>query len=79
VSGRRGGLTTWVEAVRTAWAFRSRRWWLARPRVSLPDRAYSQWRSYTAYGDPDASISASDLVSFLVWRTGVRKYVRQMR
>lgn len=79
MSNRRGGLTTWVEAVRTAWAFRSRRWWLARPRLSLPDRAYSQWRSYTAYGDPDASISGSDLMSFLVWRTGFRKYVRQMR
>ena len=79
MSNRRGGLTTWVEAVRTAWAFRSRRWWLAPPRVSLPDRAYSQWRSYTAYGEPNASINASDLMSFLVWRTGFRKYVRQMR
>ena len=79
MSNRRGGLTTWVEAVRTAWAFRSRRWWWARPRLSFPDQAYSQWRSYTAYGDPDASISTSDLMSFLVWRTGFRKYVRQMR
>ena len=79
MSNRRGGLATWVEAVRTAWAFRSRRWWLARPRLGLPDRAYSRWRSYTAYGDHDASISASDLTSFLVWRRGFRKYVRQMR
>jgi hypothetical protein len=79
VSNRRGGLTTWVEAVRTAWAFRSRRWWLARPRLGLPDRAYSQLRSYTAYGDPNASISSSDLMAFLAWRTGFRRYVRQMR
>jgi hypothetical protein len=38
-----------------------------------------QWRTYTAYGEPDALISSSDLTSFLAWRAGLRKYVRQMR
>jgi hypothetical protein len=38
-----------------------------------------EWRSYTAYGDPNASIAAADLASFLAWRTGFRRYVRRIR
>ena len=79
MSNRQGWATTGVEAVRTAWAMRSRRWWSRSPRVSLPDRTYVKWRSYTTYGDPDASIIMADLASFLSWRTKFRRYVRSLR
>jgi hypothetical protein len=79
VSNRQGWATTGVEAVRTAWAMRSRRWWTRKPRVPLPDRTYLKWRSYTAYGDPNASMVAADVASFLSWRTGFRRYVRRIR
>jgi hypothetical protein len=68
-----------IEAVRTAWAMRSRQWWTRKPRVPVPDRDYLRWRSLTAYGDADAAIVAADLKSFLVWRSGFRRYVRRMR
>lgn len=79
MSNRQGWATNGIEAVRTAWAMRSRRWWSRQPRVPVPDRDYVRWRSYTAYGDPDASIVAADLKSFLRWRTGFRRYVRKTR
>ena len=79
MSNRQGWAITGVEAFRTAWAMRSRRWWTRNPRVSLPDRRYVQWRSYTAYGDPNASIVAADLASFLSWRIGFRRYVKRVR
>jgi hypothetical protein len=79
VGNRQAWLTTGVEAVRTAWALRSRRWWSRRPRLPLPDRTYLQWRSYTAYGDPKAALVAADLAAFLVWRTGFRRYVKTLR
>ena len=68
-----------IEAVLTAWAMRSRRWWARKPRVPVPDRDYLRWRSLTAYGDADAAIVAADLKSFLVWRNDFRRYVRRMR
>lgn len=79
MSNRQGWATTGVEAVRMAWAVRSRRWWSRRPRVPLPDRTYMKWRSYTAYGDASASIVPSDLASFLAWRAGFRRYVKSIR
>ena len=79
MSNRQGWATTVVEAVHTAWAMRSRRWWSRKPRVPLPDRAYLKWRSDTAYGDPNASIVVADLVSFLSWRTGFRRYMKRIR
>lgn len=79
MSNRQGWAITGIEAVRTAWAMRSRRWWSRGPRVPVPDRAYVQWRSYTAYGDAKASIVAADLRSFLGWRTGFRRFVRTTR
>ncbi|HKY47653.1 MAG TPA: hypothetical protein VJQ79_06685 [Acidimicrobiia bacterium] len=79
MSNRQGWATNGLEAVRTAWAVRSRRWWSRPPLLPVPDRAYLRWRAFTAYGDPDASIVSADLASFLSWRTGFRRYVRSIR
>jgi hypothetical protein len=76
---RQGWATIGVEAVLTAWAMRSRRWWSRGLRIPWPDRTYLQWRSYTAYGEPHARMTATDLRSFLTWRTGFRRYVRRLR
>ena len=57
-----------VDLVRTAWAFRRRRWWARAPFLPLPDREYLRWRMYTAYGDEDAVPPAEDVIRFAEWR-----------
>jgi hypothetical protein len=57
-----------VDLLRTAWAFRRRRWWTVRPYLPLPDRAYLRWRMYTAYADEDAVPPVEDVVRFARWR-----------
>ena len=79
MGNRQAWATTALEAVRMAWAIRSRRWWSRSPRLPTPDRTYLAWRSYTAYGDPDARMDRADLSSFLKWRKGFRRYVRDAR
>ena len=79
MGNRQGWATTAVEAVRMAWAIRSRRWWSRWPRVPVPDRTYLAWRSYTAYGDADAPMQRDDVGSFLRWRREFRRYVRALR
>jgi hypothetical protein len=60
-----------LDLLRTAWAFRRRRWWAAPPFVPLPDRDYLRWRMYTAYGDEAAVPPADDVVRFARWRREV--------
>ena len=60
-----------VDLVRTAWAFRRRHWWVRAPFLPLPDRAYLQWRMYTAYGDETAVPPSEDVVRFARWRREV--------
>jgi hypothetical protein len=79
VGNRPGWVTTYIEAVRMAWAIRSRRWWSRRPRAPFPDRPYLKWRAYTAYGDSESSLVYADLRSFLAWRKGLRRYVKGIR
>lgn len=57
-----------VDLVRTAWAFRRRRWWGRAPFLPLPDRAYLRWRMYTAYADENAVPPAEDVMRFARWR-----------
>ena len=57
-----------VDLLRTAWAFRRRRWWARPPFLPLPDRAYLRWRMYTAYADEAAVPPADDVVRFARWR-----------
>ncbi|HEY4102131.1 MAG TPA: hypothetical protein VGM20_14770 [Gemmatimonadales bacterium] len=57
-----------IDLVRTAWAFRRKRWWQMAPFLPVPDRTYLRWRMYTAYGDEDAVPPAGDVVRFARWR-----------
>jgi hypothetical protein len=57
-----------LDLLRTAWAFRRRRWWGQAPFLPLPDRTYLRWRMYTAYADEDAVPPLDDVVRFARWR-----------
>jgi hypothetical protein len=57
-----------LDLLRTAWAFRRRRWWAQPPFLPLPDRAYLRWRMYTAYADENAVPPLDDVVRFARWR-----------
>jgi hypothetical protein len=57
-----------VDLLRTAWAFRRRRWWAQPPFLPLPDRTYLRWRMYTVYADEDAVPPVDDVIRFARWR-----------
>src|SRR5215207_5072113 len=57
-----------LDLLRTAWAFRRRRWWARAPFLPLPDRTYLRWRMHTAYADENAVPPADDVVRFARWR-----------
>ena len=57
-----------VDLIRTAWAFRRRRWWAMPPFLPLPDRTYLRWRMYTAYASEDAVPPLEDVIGFARWR-----------
>jgi hypothetical protein len=57
-----------LDLLKTAWAFRRRRWWASAPYLPLPDRTYLRWRMYTAYGNEDAVPPVEDVVRFARWR-----------
>lgn len=56
-----------VDLLRVAWRFRSRNWFRKRPFLPLPDRRYTAWRMYTAYGDHHAVPSADDVARYARW------------
>ena len=57
-----------IDLLRTAWAFRRRRWWAQPPFLPFPDRTYLRWRMYTAYADEDAVPPLDDVIRFARWR-----------
>ena len=57
-----------LDLLRTAWAFRRRRWWARPPFLPAPDRTYLRWRMYTAYADERTVPPADDVVRFARWR-----------
>lgn len=57
-----------LDLLKTAWAFRRRRWWTIPPFLPVPDRTYLRWRMYTAYASEDAVPPLEDVVSFARWR-----------
>jgi hypothetical protein len=57
-----------LDLLRTAWAFRRRRWWTRLPYLPVPDKAYLRWRMYTAYADENAVPPIEDVVRFARWR-----------
>jgi hypothetical protein len=42
-------------------------WWRRWPPLPVPDRDYLRFRMQTAYGDPQASPPAEDVVAWLRW------------
>jgi hypothetical protein len=48
--------------------------WLGMRRTGglRPSAAYLSWRSVTAYGDSNATMSAHDLLEYLSWRREMR-------
>jgi hypothetical protein len=57
-----------IDLLKTAWAFRRRRWWSRAPFLPVPDREYLRWRMYTAYADEAAVPPATDVVRVARWR-----------
>ena len=57
-----------IDLLRTAWAFRRRRWWAQPPYLPLPDRTYLRGRMLTAYADENAVPPVEDVVRFARWR-----------
>jgi hypothetical protein len=57
-----------LDLLRTAWAFRRRRWWAQAPFLPIPDRDYLRWRMYTAYADAAAVPPPEDVIRFARWR-----------
>lgn len=57
-----------LDLVRTAWAFRRRRWWSTAPFLPVPDPVYLRWRMHTAYADEAAVPPVDDVVRFARWR-----------
>lgn len=60
-----------LDLLRTAWAFRRRKWWTRAPFLPWPDREYLRWRMYTAYGWEDAVPPVQDVIGFARWRREV--------
>lgn len=54
-----------IEAMRSLLATRQRG-------LLRPADAYLAWRSYTAYGDHDATFRTHDVIQFLAWRRRLR-------
>jgi len=57
-----------LDLLRTAWAFRRRRWWATPPYLPVPDGDYMRWRMSTAYADENAVPPIDDVVRFARWR-----------
>ena len=62
-----------LDLLRTAWAFRARRWYQRPPFLPIPPRSYMRWRMYTAYGDENAVPTPEDVIRFARWRREVMR------
>ncbi len=61
----------WRTAARQLRALAPDRWWRRAPFVPLPDRDWMAFRLTTAYGDPDATIVADDVIAWLEWSSSL--------
>jgi hypothetical protein len=57
----------WPTAARVYVAHVPDRWWVRRPFVPVPDRAWLRFRLQTQYGDAEAVPAPADLVTWLEW------------
>ena len=65
--------------IRAGWAFRARGWYRRPPFLPIPPRSYMEWRSETAFGDPNALPSIEELERYLVWSARMRAQMRDSR
>ena len=59
--------TLWPTAVGAVFRLATPGWWRRRPFLPLPDGRLWGFRMVTAYGRPDATPDADDVVSYLEW------------
>lgn len=57
----------WATALRQLLVLAPRGWWKKWPPVPLPDDNYLGFRFETAYGNPNATPTASDVTHYLAW------------
>ena len=57
----------WGTALRQVVRLAARGWWRRPPFLPLPDRDYLGFRLVTAYGSPDRSPDADDVLAYLRW------------
>ena len=60
-----------VDLLRVSWRFRSRDWYAHFPFLPVPDRTYTHWRMYTAFGDRHAIPSANDVERYARWASRI--------
>jgi len=53
--------------LRVAWRFRRRGWYARPPFLPVPEKEYTRWRMYTAYGDPDTVPPVDDVIRYARW------------
>ncbi|MBK6307114.1 MAG: hypothetical protein IPF87_23475 [Gemmatimonadetes bacterium] len=56
-----------VDLLRVAWRFRANGWYARFPFLPLPSRKYVRWRMHTAYGDPEITPPAEDIIRYARW------------
>jgi len=58
----------WGTALAALAAMAPQHWWRQRPFLPIPQHELVEWRLTTAYGTPDTTLAAADLVAYLEWR-----------
>lgn len=58
------------------WVFRARDWYRRPPFLPVPPASFLRWRMETAYGDPEATPSSSELSRYLRWSARMRRRMR---
>lgn len=53
--------------LKVSWRFRSRNWYRQFPFLPFPDRTYTRWRLYTAYGSYNHIPSAAEIERYALW------------
>ena len=57
----------WTTAIRQSRRTAAPGWWKQRPFLPVPGGDYLRFRMQTQYGDPDATPSPADTISYLEW------------
>ena len=57
----------WPVALRQVFRMAGRHWWRHYPFLPVPAPAYARFRAITQYGDPDASPTVDDVLTWLEW------------